>query len=80
MLYSKSKDFSFIIDYTQALVNLQKGSIQMKSEMKSLNAIGKTEFILFDLCSQTFFISTIIIYFDFNTSKLFMYNKLQCFL
>lgn len=76
MTYPKSRDFSFMIDYTQALVNLQKGSVQMKSEMKSLNTVGKTEFILFDLCSQTFFISNIIIYFDFSTSKLYMYNKL----
>lgn len=76
MIHPKAKDFSFIIDYTQALVNLQKGSVQMKSEVKSLNTIGKTEFILCDLCSQTFFIRTIIIYFDFNTSKLYMHNKL----
>lgn len=76
MIYPKAKDFSFIIDYIQALVNLQKGSIQMKSEVKSLNTIVKTEFLLFNLCSQTSFIYTIIIYFEFNTSKLYMYNKL----
>lgn len=51
----EGRDFSFIIDYTQALVNLEKASIQMKSEMTSLNTIGKTEFILFDICSQRFF-------------------------
>jgi len=59
MIYLKGRDFSFMIVYSCALVNVQKSYIQIKSEMKSLNTRRKTESILFDpfdpLHSENFF-------------------------
>lgn len=36
MIYIKGRDFSSMIVYTHVPVNVQKGHIQTKSEMKSL--------------------------------------------
>lgn len=63
---SINADFPSRTAHLWSFVNVQKDCIEIKTEMKPLNALGKTEFILFD---PLFSAKVFKIYFDSNTSE-----------